>query len=428
MNRYRSAIGAIAAVGALSLVLAGCSAGAKSASSAIVAKDDGAKISLWVRPGNEAVTDSVVKSYNASHKNQVVITHVPADQYVTKYAQASQSGSLPDVLAADLVFMPQIVKNGSVLDLTDLLKSSGAYGNLLPAHEEVSTSKGRVYGVPYVADTSLYVYNKDLFKQAGLDPNKPPTTWDGIAKDAAAITALGNGNKGFYISGNCGGCIAYDFSPTIWAQKQSLTTPNGSYDFDNKATQNALLFMQKLYKNGDIPESARTDQGDGFFAVFASGKIGIDFAGGNGVNTATLGTNPKFDFGLAAIPGPTNGSFATFSGGDVASITKESKHKNEAWDFIKWLTSKSTSENVYFKLPALPPRIDVTAPSSLGTQFTVPAELVKHGQTYVTTTYGQVIASAQGPWLTMFQSVVFDGVDPSTATKTAQAAANSITK
>ena len=429
MKRSNHALLVVAATAVAAVALAGCSGGASASSdpASITAKDDGAKLTLWVRPGNEAVTDAVVKQYNETHKNQVAITHVPADQYVTKYAQASQSDSLPDILAADLVFMPQIVQNGSAVDLTPLLKKSGAYGNLAPAHEQASTRDGKVYGVPYVTDTSLYLYNKDLFAKAGLDPDKPPTTWDGIVKAADAITKLGGGTYGAYISGDAPGSLAYDFTPTIWAQGQDVVKKDGSFDFDNAATQKALGFMQTLYRHGDIPESSKTDTGDGFFSVFATGKIGINFSGGNGVNTATLGQNPKFSFGLAPIPGSAAGQTATFSGGDVASITTQSKHPDEAWDFIQWLTSAHTSTDVYLKLPALPPRTDVAIPATLGAQFTVPAELIKHGQTYVSTHYNDVIASPQGPWLEMFQSVVFDGKDPVEATKTAQSAADALT-
>ena len=67
-------------------------------------------------------------------------------------------------------------------------------------------------------------------------------------------------------------------------------------------------------------------------------------------------------------------------------------------------------------------------PESLGEQFSVPAELVKQGQTYVSPYYNEVIASAQGPFLEMFQSVVFNGADPAEATKQAQEAADAITR
>lgn len=412
-----------------SLALTGCGgpSGGQTSSEGIEAVDDGTTLSLWVRPGNEAVTDAIVQAYNESHENQVEITHVPADQYVTKYAQAAQSGSLPDILAADLVFMPQIVDNGTAVDLTELLEDSGAAGHLAPAHVQASTADHRIYGVPYVIDTSLYLYNKDLFEEAGLDPEKPPTTWKGIKKAAEKITALGDDYYGAYISGNAPGSLAYSFTPMIWAQGQQVVTEDGGFNFDNQATQDALRFMQDLYEGGNIPTSSKTDGGDGFFAVFATGKIGMNFSGGNGVNTSTLGVDPEFDFGLAPIPGPKDGQWATFSGGDAAAISAQSEHKDQAWDFIKWLTSPETSESVYLSLPALPPRTDVDVPAEMGEQFTVPAELVRNGQTYVSVHYNEVIATSQGPWLEMFQSVVFGGADPAEATAKAQAAADEIT-
>jgi multiple sugar transport system substrate-binding protein len=418
---------AVAAVAALALSGCGGADAGGSASTAVEAKDSGATLSLWVRAGNEAVTDAVVEAYNSTHENQVKITHVPADQYVSKFAAAAQSGALPDILAADVVFMPQIIEAGAAMDLTGLLEQSGAAGSLNPGHVAASSADGKVYGVPYVSDSSLYLYNKDLFREAGLDPEDPPSTWDEIEKAADAITALGDGVHGFYISGNASGSLAYDFTPLIWAQGQDVVTEDGSFDWDNEATQGALAFLQRMYENGDIPETSKTDTGDGFFSVFATGAVGIDFAGGNGVNTATLGTDPEFEFGLAPIPGPQDGQHGSFSGGDAAAISSSTKHPDESWDFVQWLTSKETSENVYLGLPALPPRTDVTLPESLGEQFTVPAELLQDGKTYVSTHYNEVVATAQGPFLEMIQSVVFNGADPAEATAKAQETADGIT-
>ena len=428
-QQFRAVTG-VAAVGVLSLALSGCAGGAAEpvVATDISAEDSGAALDLWVRPGNEAVTDAVVEAYNQAHDNPVSITHVPADQYMTKFAQAAQTNSLPDLLGTDLVLMPQLAMTGELLDLTDLLAESGAAGNLAPAHIQASTHDDRVYGVPYVADTSLYLDNKDLFREAGLDPETPPTTWDGIQEAAAAVSALGDDISGLYVSAGCTGCMSYTLSPLVWAQGVDIVDREGKFEYDTPEVQAALTFLQELSEAGDIPASAKTDTGEGFFAVFASGKVGINFAGGNGVNTSTIGTDPAFDFGLAPIPGPVEGQFATFSGGDALSVAASSDNANEAWHFIEWLTSVETSEDVYFSLPAIPPRVDTVAPSSLGEQFTVPAELVKDGQTYVSLWYNDVVASAQGPWLEMVQSVMFNGVDPAEATRIAQDAADAITE
>ena len=67
------------------------------------------------------------------------------------------------------------------------------------------------------ADGSVLIWNKKLFKQAGLDPEKGPTTWAEIEQDAEKVNALGNGVSGFYFSGACGGCNAFTFMPLVWA-------------------------------------------------------------------------------------------------------------------------------------------------------------------------------------------------------------------
>ena len=71
--------------------------------------------------------------------------------------------------------------------------------------------------MPYLGDLSVLWYNKTLFKQAGLDPNKPPTTFAQILADAKKISALGNGIYGFSFAGNCQGCLGFVMVPDLFA-------------------------------------------------------------------------------------------------------------------------------------------------------------------------------------------------------------------
>ena len=65
---------------------------------------------------------------------------------------------------------------------------------------------GRIYGVPLYADVSALFWNKDLFRKAGLDPEKPPTSLAEIREYADKITALGGDVKGYFLPGSCAGC------------------------------------------------------------------------------------------------------------------------------------------------------------------------------------------------------------------------------
>ena len=74
------------------------------------------------------------------------------------------------------------------------------------AFKELATYEGKLYGTGFLPDVSILLWNKGLFKQAGLDPEKPPQTLDEVYEYAKKICAIGPDTYGYYFSGNCGGC------------------------------------------------------------------------------------------------------------------------------------------------------------------------------------------------------------------------------
>ena len=79
--------------------------------------------------------------------------------------------------------------NGQLADLTTQVKALPYFSKYNPAViAEGTTSNGKIIAVPTAAYAQALHYNRELFTQAGLDPNKPPTTWDEVAADAKQIT------------------------------------------------------------------------------------------------------------------------------------------------------------------------------------------------------------------------------------------------
>jgi multiple sugar transport system substrate-binding protein len=116
----RRAVGAVAAASLL-IGLAACGGGAdqQPGGEATVAAnpegiDDGTKLTLWTRAPLEAQAKALVQAYNASHKNQVELTITPNDDYVTRVGAAAGSGNLPDLFAADIVYVPNWTEQGPV--------------------------------------------------------------------------------------------------------------------------------------------------------------------------------------------------------------------------------------------------------------------------------------------------------------------------
>ena len=129
---------------------------------------------MWSRAATQARADALVQAYNASHKNHIDVTFVPTDDYQTKVGAAAAANSLPDLFSADVVFMPNWTSAGLFQDLTARIATLPFAANIAQGAVSASTWDGKKYGLPFVVDLSVWMYNKKLFKEAGLDPAKPP--------------------------------------------------------------------------------------------------------------------------------------------------------------------------------------------------------------------------------------------------------------
>jgi len=172
-------------------------------------------ISFWVRDADQAVADPLVKTYNAKGDATVKLTIVPAGQFVTKFATSIAGGSPPDVVATDLIYVPAFAAANQMTDITDRAKTLAYFDKLSPSHIRLSTWQDRLYSVPFSAEASVLVYNKALFRQAKLDPEKAPTNFAEFESAAKQITALGGDIKGFYFSGSASGGMVFTSFPLI---------------------------------------------------------------------------------------------------------------------------------------------------------------------------------------------------------------------
>ena len=100
---------------------------------------------------------------------------------VTKLATSVQSGDVPDLISFDLIFMPDFMRAGFLTDLTDTLGADPNQAKVAKAFRDLATYDGKLYGTGFTPDVSILLYNKDIFRKAGLDPEKPPTTIAEIA-------------------------------------------------------------------------------------------------------------------------------------------------------------------------------------------------------------------------------------------------------
>ena len=148
-------------------------------------------LQMWVRSGIGASFTKLVEAYNAGHDDKVQMTEVPSSELVQKYATAIAGGQAPDALSLDLIYNPAFAAAGQLEDLTDWAKALPYFSALSPSHVKLGTYEDKIYGLPLSVETSVFAWNKGLYKKAGLDPDKAPTTWEEIS-ESAQTEGLGN--------------------------------------------------------------------------------------------------------------------------------------------------------------------------------------------------------------------------------------------
>ncbi len=401
----RRATGLVAAAAAVILAVTACSSsgGTKTTSTT---PDDGTKLTMWVRSATDQYSQRLVDAYNASHKNHVTLTIIPNDNYLTKVGAAAGSNSLPDILASDVVYTPNYTTQGIFQDITSEVKALPFYDSIAKSHLAVATLNGKIYAVPHKLDSSVLFYNKDLFAKAGIAG--PPANFADILTDARKITALGNGVTGFDIAGSCGGCGVYSLFPYAWAAGVDILPDNGKkVDIDNDAFKAIFGLYRQLTQEKLVASGDKTQDGSTWPNNFLSGKVGMLALGSPIVGS--LLQQKLFDWGVTSLMAPDGSKTATFVGGDAAGISKSSKHKAQAWDFLSWTLGDDAQVNIVAKNGDLSCRTDLT-----GNQYTASdprtkfiADGLKNGVTPYALPFGDLFNNPNGPWVETIQAAIY---------------------
>jgi multiple sugar transport system substrate-binding protein len=423
----RNRLAALAITAALTLSATACGGSSSSESIDTSSGEPTGTISLWARDSQKGFMDLLANAYNKSHKAQVEVTIVPSANFVQKFGTATAGGSGPDVASIDLVYLPYFASTGVLEDITDEAAKLPYKDKLSPSHQRLSTFEDKTYALPFTAEASVLFINKDLFKQAGLDPEKPPTTYAEILDAAKKIRALGPDTYGFTMAGQCGGCNIFEFTPSVWASGGDVLSEDGkTATLDSPQVTDALTFYREMNDAGVMPEAAKTDSGTAQPALFQAGKVGMVVLGA--FFTQTLNTDKKIDYGIAPIPGKTGGS-ASFAGGDNIAVTAGSKNKAAAWDFVKWATDDE-AQTILAKNSIVPVRTDLVESvyASADPRNALFSQALKTGKTPYSVVENQLFNDNNGPWATMINESVFGGVDIKAAQKKAQDASQQIIK
>jgi multiple sugar transport system substrate-binding protein len=396
-------------------------AGAASSDTTAAAETDategggGGGLEMWERSGGNApMVDALVAAWNeAEPDRQINLTYIPHEQMVPKLAQAIASGDVPDLMGLDLIYGPQFASAGQLEDITDLIGDDPLLETIPEGHRTVATWEDRLYGVPLYADVSLLFWNQELFRQAGLDPEKPPTNLQELHDMAAKITALGDGNYGYYLPGNCSGCNIFTYAPMIWASGGKIEAAEcGDEALTGDNIAEVLAWARMMHQEGQIDPAAQAETGETFAEVFGSGKVGIMGTGNFNVALAKE-QNPDIDLGVTVLPGLESGTSSSFAGGDIVTVPKGSERVEDAVDFMRFILSDEIQVEQYARLGNMTTRSDMADNkySNQDEDVADTAQALPIAQTPYTLTFFEQINSPQSPWLQMLQRVYYTDDD-----------------
>lgn len=411
-------------LGAASLALAGC-AGAlpqiDSASSAFEKKATGT-VNVWCRAATQTGLASLVTSFNRSHSDvKVALTPIPDAQYVTKLATAIRGGQPPDVVDMDDINSVLFAYRDVFADLTHVVKGLPYYDKLSSGHLDLVKQRGKIWGLPYLADNSMLYYNTEILQKADVDPKSLTTGFDDLMIAAKKIAKLGGDIKPWSLSGAAAGILGFTVQPNIWAtgtdmQVGALDKQTGHIT-GNDALERTLEFYRQLWTDKLVSSGAYADQGTAWGADFRAGTVGMIPISWGSVYTADPAMLKKFDAVL--LSGPDGGS-AFFDGGDNMCIPNGAANPGGGWEFMKYATSTATQS----ALPAggyFPVRSDVLTPAyeKKYPLSVLPLSNLDKGYAPQTLAYNLLYNQTASPFLALFRGAVF-GDSVSKAMTTAQ--------
>ena len=422
-NKLTRTLAGIAAA-ALIVPLAACGGsgnGGTATAEGIPAKgtDDGTEITLWTRSPLERQAKNVVEAYNKSHKNQVKLEIIPNDDMEGKVGGASQTDSLPDILAGDVVRIPYWASEGIFTDITKQIDGLDNKADLQQGHIEAGTVDGAEYTLPFITDVSVMVWNKTLYKEAGLDPEQGPKSIAEFVEQAKKVAALNkDGVAGSYLAGQSGGALVFDLFPSVWADGESVMNKDGSEaTLDNDSMKGVLDAYKELANttNG-LCAGSKEETGATWTAPFANGKIGV-MPYPNTSTTALFDAEKDggFEVGVAPIPGTKEGKTSTFLGGDAMGISKDSKHVAQAWNFLYWLMQSDAQKEVFADQGDTASNIQTlkTAYKDADPRIqTINSVIIDgNGQTPKSPAFNEAFNAAGSPWQLLVQNAVWGSGD-----------------
>lgn len=335
----------------LGLMLTGCSKSEKADTKA--GSDKAVTITFWhtFNPQEQPTIQEIVKEFQEKNPNiKIDMQAVPFADAQNKFITAAQGGNAPDVIRADVGWTPQFAALGLLASIDDLLKPEDK-ADYMEGAMAYNIFKGKTYGIPQTSDALGLLYNKKLFKEAGIEP---PKTMDELLTAAQKLTNKEKGQYGIRIPNGDG----YFVQPFIWAFGGGLIDNDRNILINNSRSVSGLQFALDLKdKYGVAPKDIDfANEYQNILEGFKTGRYAMIINGPWATADILSGSEFKDteNFGILPIPTGPDGKTGSPIGGHNYLISANSKNREAAYKFIEFLNSKESQAKLTARNNTIP--------------------------------------------------------------------------
>lgn len=322
-------------------ILAGCGGSGDSGSDSGKTK---IRFATWDVAEDVDKQQELVDKFNEEHDDIEVTLEAYGSDFDTKISAGMGSGDTPDVMY--MWNYPAYYDGLEPLD--DYIAEEGDEykSNFYDTLWDYNMMDGSTYGIPVGFTTHCLFYNKDLFDQAGLEYPTADWTWDDLQAAAKTISEKTDA-KGFSFQMKPD---PYDFEMYLWSNGSAYCNEDGEMDgsLNSDESKEAFQMFQDMEEEG----YATATEGDGT-DEFRAGSTAMYVYGSWSINTLN---EDGVNYGVTTIPafadaGQDSVSILSSSG---LSMSKDSEHKDAAWEFIKyWTNEECNKARIGTELPVL---------------------------------------------------------------------------
>ncbi|HWT95286.1 MAG TPA: extracellular solute-binding protein [Solirubrobacteraceae bacterium] len=441
-RRFIRLMALVAAMALSTALLAACGgddeergggSGGAAAAAGDTALKKGTAVRLWIMnngPDPVKDTERLVQPFEQKTGVDVKVELVGWDVQFDRIRNAAVSGEGPDITQAGTTQVPFFAALGGFEDLSDRVSDLGgseAYPEGVWSTTQVQGQEG-TWATPWFTEARAIYYRKDVLKQAGIDPKTAFADWDAFRTTLETIKQKvpevgGKPIQPFGTPGKKAFDLVHHVMPFVWdAGGAELNDDASKATIASPQAQQGVKYFADLVGDGLADKAQLERDGTQVENQFKAGRLAVWMGGPWVLQSSEREDDDKWtkaareNVGIAPMPAGPSGKGFTFVGGSNLMMLKSSKHKNEAWALLKYLSEPKVQTEYAALMGMFPSKADAQAQAGEGdenkAQF---LKAIQQGRSYAEIPqWGQIENAYKGRFGEILDQAARGGIDDAT--------------